>query len=330
MAGKSRSRWLLLGVVAMLAGGLPFLGLGCGGGDHVWSEQPGPKVVVSFAPLYCFAANVVGDNAQVKSLMTTSGPHDFNPTDTEARLLRKADLLFINGLNLDDGLAETLRKGSSNRKLNVVALGKRIPDDKLLEGSEDHDHHAHGHDHHHEHGPDPHVWLSPDLAALMTEGIRDELKKADPGNAAGYDQRAAEYVAKLRTLKADGRDMLKGKTDRKLVTFHESLAYFARDFDLMIAGVVEKKPGVEPNIDEVNALVKLCVEKKVRLIAVEPQYGSNTSAKTVLDQLRKKGVPDAELVEIDPLETVIPAALTPGWYEERMRANLAALRDKMK
>jgi ABC-type Zn uptake system ZnuABC Zn-binding protein ZnuA len=330
MAGKPRSRWVLVGVIAVLAGALPFLGVGCGGGEEVWKEQPGPKVVVSFAPLYCFAANVAGDNAQVKSLMTTSGPHDFNPTDTEARLLRKADLLFINGLGLDDGLAETLRKGSSNRKLNVVALGKRIPEDQLREGSEDHDHHAHGHHHEHEGGHDPHVWLSPDLAALMTEGIRDELKKADPGNAAGYDQRAAEYVAKLRKLKADGQDMLKGKADRKLVTFHESLAYFARDFDLTIAGVVEKKPGVEPTSDELTALIKKCQENKVRLIAVEPQYGANTSAKTLLDEVRRRGVPDAELVEIDPLETVIPAALTPGWYEEKMRANLAALRDKMK
>jgi ABC-type Zn uptake system ZnuABC Zn-binding protein ZnuA len=329
MAGKPLARWAPVGIVALIAGVLPFLGTGCGGSDSAWADRPGPKVVVSFAPLYCFAANVAGESAQVQSIMTTSGPHDFNPTDTEARLLRKADLLFINGIGLDENLANTLKAGSSNRNLNVVELGERIPAENLLAGSGDHDH---GDAHHHEHGDghDPHVWLSPSLAAVMVDGIRDELKKVDPAHAAGYDQRAAEYAARLRQLQADGKAMLAGKTDRKLVTFHESLAYFARDFDLKIEGVVEKKPGVEPNSDETSALIKLCVEKHVRLIAVEPQYGTNTSAKTILDELRKKGIADAELVEIDPLETVVPAALTPSWYEERMRANLAALRDKMK
>jgi zinc transport system substrate-binding protein len=69
----------------------------------------------------------------------------------------------------------------------------------------------------------------------------------------------------------------------------------------------------------------------VRLLAVEPQYTANTSAKAILDELRRDGaVADPALVEIDPLETVTPQALTPAWYEERMRANLDALARAMK
>lgn len=306
---------------------LPLFITGCGS-DPTWADRLGPKVVVSFAPIYCFAANVAGDDAQVKNVMTTTGPHDFNPTDSDARLLRHADLMFINGLDLDDSVANDMKRGG-NRKLKVVSLGGRIPEAKLVEGQCHHEH-AHGDHHDHEHGTDPHVWLSPEFAVVMTEATRDELKAADPGHAAGYDSRAAAYVGKLRKLKADGLEMLKGKADRKLVTFHESLAYFAKDFDLSIEGVVQKKPGVEPNSDELKALIKLCTEKKVRLIAVEPQYTANTSAKTVIDELKRNGIADADLVEIDPLETVTPGALTTDWYEQKMRANLEALRDKMK
>jgi ABC-type Zn uptake system ZnuABC Zn-binding protein ZnuA len=116
------------------------------------------------------------------------------------------------------------------------------------------------------------------------------------------------------------------KVDRRIVTFHESLTYFANAFDLRIVGVVEKKPGVEPNIDELNELIGKCKSTGVRVIAVEPQYSSGTSAKTILDELRRsETVTDPVLVEIDPLETVIPAALKPEWYEEKMRANLDAL-----
>jgi ABC-type Zn uptake system ZnuABC Zn-binding protein ZnuA len=315
--------------VAGLALALGLLPSGCGGGDDVWPDRPGPKVVVSFAPVYCWAVNVAGDDAVVKNMMTTTGPHDFNPTDTDARLVRRADLFFINGLGLDNDLAGAVKRGSGNNRLAVIDLGARLPADQLLEGQCNHDHA--GHDHKHDHGTDPHVWLNPDYAVTMTEAIRDELKKADPGNAANYDRRAAEYVGKLRTLKAEGLEKLKGKTDRKLVSFHESLAYFARSFDLTVTGVVQKTPGQEPNTDELAKLIDLCKAQKVRLVAVEPQYTANTSAKAVLDELARKGaVTDAALVEIDPMETVTPAALTPAWYEERMRANLDALARAMK
>ena len=96
------------------------------------------------------------------------------------------------------------------------------------------------------------------------------------------------------------------------------------------AGFVLAGIGVEPNTDELNQLITMCRDKKVRLIAVEPQYSANTSAKTILDELRRKGIADAELVEIDPLETVTPDALTAEWYEMKMRKNLEALRDRMK
>ncbi|MDB5309534.1 MAG: znuA [Gemmataceae bacterium] len=324
---SSANRVLAGTFVAVLAALLPLLGLGCGTDSDWPKDHKGPKVAVSFAPLYCFASNVAGDDAVVRSMMTTTGPHDFNPTDIEARLIRNANLLFINGLDLDEELATKLQRGSGNKSLKVINLGARIPADRLLEGE---CHHDHGHDHPHEHASDPHIWLSPDFAVIMTEGIRDELKVADPSNAANYDRRAAEYVAKLRKLKADGVDLLKDKKDRRLVTFHESLAYFAKDFGLTIEGVVQKKPGSEPNQDELNQLLKKCRDGKVRLIAIEPQYTANTSAETVLNELRRKGLADAAAVEIDPLETANPAALTADWYERKMRANIEELAKAMK
>jgi ABC-type Zn uptake system ZnuABC Zn-binding protein ZnuA len=310
-----------LGAAAVVLALLP---VGCSS-DKTWPDDARPKVVVSFAPIYCFAANVAGDDAVVKNIMTTTGPHDFQPTDTEARLIRRANLFFLNGVGLDTDVAEKLKTGSGNQGLKLVDLSSRLPAGTLMPGE---CHHAHKGDH--EHGDDPHIWLSPDVAVVMVEGIRDELKAADPAHAADYDRRAAEYVAKLRALKARGQELLKDKTDRKLVTFHESLGYFAKAFDLKIEGVVQKKPGLEPNSDELNQLIQMCRDKRVRLIAVEPQYNANTSAKTVLDEVKRKGLADAALVVIDPLETVEPAALTPGWYEEKMLKNLEALAGQMK
>lgn len=302
---------------------------GCGKDDSWPADRSGPKVVVSFSPLYCFAVNVAGPDAVVKPVMTSAGPHHFNPTDADARLLRKADVMFINGLGLDTSLATTLRKGSGNKNLRIVELAAKIPSGEWID-AQPHEHGPGEHNHHHDSSFDPHVWLSPDRAVEMVVGLRDTLKEIDPSHADGYDQRTAAYLEKLKKLKADGVEMLKGKKDRKLITFHESLAYFAKTFDLEIVGVVQKNPGVEPTEQDIVRLIQLCKEKGVRLIAVEPQYSTNTSAKTLRDRLSREGIPDVELVEIDPLETVAADELTDDWYERKMRANLEVLAQKMK
>jgi ABC-type Zn uptake system ZnuABC Zn-binding protein ZnuA len=302
--------------------------LGCGSKDSVWPDRPGPKVVVSFAPYYCFAVNVAGDDAVVRTMMGSTGPHDFQPTDTDARLVRAADLFLINGLELDNAKADTVKKGSGNGRLKIVPLGERIPAAQLQKGVCFHM--LKPGEEAHDHGTDPHVWLGPDQAVVMVEAIRDELKEADPGHAADYDRRAAEYVARLHKLKADGLEMLKDKKNRVLITQHESLGYFATAFNLTVEGVVQQKPGSEPTKQDLDQLVKTCLEKGARLLAVEPQF-SPQAAETVLKELRRDNrVPDAATVEIDPLETCRPDELAADWYERKMRANLEALAKAMK
>jgi ABC-type Zn uptake system ZnuABC Zn-binding protein ZnuA len=328
----SRRTTFALSAISVVAFGLLFTVPGCSPSDDGWpKDHAGPKVVVSFAPLYCFAANVAGDDAVVRTLLTNAGPHHFNPSDKDARLLRRADLFFVNGLDLEGSKPLNMKKGSGNKNLKIIELGAKIPEDKLCEGSCCHDH-GDGEPHDHSHGKDPHIWLSPDYAILMVEGIRDELKTADPAHAANYDRRATEYIAKLKKLKDDGLAMLKDKKDRKLVTFHDSMAYFAKSFNLDIVGVVQKNPGSEPNDQQLKKLIAICSnpENPVRVICTEPQYSNSNAGTELVKTLQHKGVADAVLVELDPLETVAPEQLNAEWYETKMRANIAAIAGHLK
>lgn len=318
-----------------LVAALPLLLVGCNGDPRGsgasadWPDRPGPKVVVSFAPLYCFAANVAGDDAVVRNVMTSKGPHDFDPTTADVRLVSKGDLFFVVGLGLDDKKAETMQEGSGNKGLKLVKLGDKLDKKDLCEGRCTHDHGDHAD---HDHGIDPHVWLSPDHAAMFVNTIRDELKEADPAHAAGYEARAAAYVAKLKALKAYGVDQFKAKQDKRLVSFHDSLAYFEEAFQLDVRGVLTKKPGQEPEAKEMKQLIKICTKKTapVRVIATEPQYSNSSSAEVLRKELAANGVVDPVLVEFDPLETVRPDELTADWYEKKMRENIDRLAEKMK
>jgi len=297
--------------------------------ESVWPDRAGPKVVVSFAPLYSFASTVAGDDAVVQTLMSTQGPHHFDPNPNQARLLYGADLFFVSGLGLEERTAQRMVEGVANSRLKFIELGKRIPEDRLLEGHCSHDH-GPGHSHEeHEHEVDPHVWLGIDHAKQYVAAICEELKAIDPGNAANYERRAAEFLGRLDALKQEGQELLKGKSNRKFVSFHESLNYFADTFGLEIVEVIQKTPGREPTAKELDKLIETCVKNRVRVIAVEPQYSAQNSAARIVEQLKAKGVENPVLVEIDPLETANPGELSADWYEKKMRANLRALAEAL-
>jgi ABC-type Zn uptake system ZnuABC Zn-binding protein ZnuA len=308
-----------------------FLLMGCQGGrgPDPWAAAGNrPKVLVSFAPLYSFAANVAGPDAEVKCLLTTTGPHTHgDATPRQIDLARGCDVFFVNGLGLEDeadGVATKLGKVAANPKWNVVNLGSRIDENWLREGECTHDH-AKGEEH--EHGTDPHAWLSIRCAKAMVEGIRDELKRLDPAHADGYEGRAAAYLKRLDRLEADGRGMLANKRERWIISFHDSLGYFGETYGLKIAGSIQVDPGKEPTTDKLNKIIQLARKKNARVIAVEPQFSNHTSARAIRDALRglKDGPIEAEFAEVDPLETCDEAELGPDLYERVMRKNLEAL-----
>ncbi|MFO0936439.1 MAG: metal ABC transporter substrate-binding protein [Gemmataceae bacterium] len=293
-----------------------------------WPDKPGPKVVSTFPPITCLVANVLGDSGVVRGVMSVQGPHEFNATVAEAAAVAGGELFFINGLELDNQIAEKMRASSGNKSLTIVDLGAKIDEKRYLEMEHNHDHGA-GHDHHHHGGFDPHIWLGPDMAILMVESIGAELKKIDPKHAADYDRRVAEYTAKLNKLLADGKAMLGGKPI-KIITMHESMGYFARAYGIEIVGSVQPSPGQEPARNELDKLIATCIEKNVTVIAVEPQYGTSSAVRVIQRELKAKGKPELHVVELDPLETSRDAIPPLDFYETKMRENLKALAEAAK
>ncbi len=331
------TRWLLgwLGLCGLL-----LTQAGCTKGENPWPSAEGPKVLASFPPMYCFAKNVAGEDAVVVSLLTSTGPHGFEATAKDISMVAYADLFLINGLGLDDVSAKKLVESSgSAAKLIVLADGL----DKMTLHTDEDGHHHHGEDGDHHHGEaehehdedghhhhdeelsyDPHVWLGIAEAKGMVKAVEKALAEHDPEHAEAYQKRADAYLQRLDELQAYGRKLFKDKQERKIVTFHDSMRYFADSFGLEIAGVVQVAPGVDPNATSMKKLIDLCVKENVRVVALEPQYPKN-SALAVQEALEANGVNDVELIVLDPLETSGSTTLTPEFYETKMRENLENL-----
>lgn len=292
------------------------------GGDPIWNNTAKPRVVASIVPLYCFAAEVAGPDAEVRCLLIAKGPHEFTPGNFDVQLLSSADLFITNGLRLENFL-DKLVKNSGNSKMTIVHTGERIPQDRRIFTEAQH----HG-DHSHPAGDDPHVWLGVDEAKIQTDAIRDALSEIDPAHANNYRQRAEQFKEKLDALKTKAaplRDLPGG-----LVTFHDSFRYFGRAFGIPIAGAIRGLQGEEIGPAELKRQAQELREKHVRIIGVEPQYPSKAAL-----ELARAVDPDERLIQIvdlDPLETGVPTSgrdyvLDKNWYLEKMNQNLDRLID---
>lgn len=302
----------MLGLAATLSG--------CSKREDPWAKVPGkgPRVLVSFPPLYCFAKNVAGDDAQVRSLLTTRGPHDHQPTAEDAIIARRADVFLVNGLGLDDFTASVVNNSGNPNPHLVRKVGETIPTGTLIPIDKNHKHAggkcdcAHG-----EH--DPHVWLGIDEAVLMTDQICKILQELNPTRKNAYRERADAYIARLHKLKEYGRDKLASKKNRSFITNHNSFEYFRRSFGLVVEGAIQVQPGIEADAVRIVKLGDLARAKGIRVIGVEPQY-SRAAAETLQERLRRD-VPDMTIIELDPIETS-PWDLRPDYYEQQMKTNL--------
>jgi zinc transport system substrate-binding protein len=308
--------------------------IGCHKATDPWATVEGGKlkVLVTFPPLYCFTKGVAGNDAKVVSMLSATGPHEHKPQADDAQVAAGADLFLSNGLGLDEFVPK-VAKIAGNTKVKIVEIAEDgIPQKDLIkfakgEGEAEGDHdHGPGHEGH-KHGEwDPHVWLGTEQAILMVQKICATLKEADAAHAADYDKRAGEYVEKLKKLQVDGKKMLEGKKNRKMIASHESLAYFCKSFDLEMKGSIMPLAGVEPDAVQMAKLEKLCKEDNVKIIAIEPQF-SRKDAETLQKALEKKGHKLA-IVEIDPMETAPHDQLMEGggdYYFRVMRRNLENL-----
>ncbi len=322
----SRRHWLFCLVLGSVGVVLP---AGCGTHEEVWPARTGPRVVVTFGPLASFVKAVAGPHASVICLCTTTGPHDYQYNVNDIIALRDADLFLANGLGLDEHFATKLNVNVNRPNLPYIKLGDNLPKSLLKELRHDEDEKDEkGHDEH-KHGEyDPHVWLGIPQVKKMVEQIRDALKATEHGraHAADYDANAKKYLEELDALHKKGQEMLAGKK-LKLVTFHESLGYFADPkfgYGIQIVDVIENGPGDEPNSTRMEALVNLCKKEKVKYIAVEPQYPKTTAA-TVLNKALEAEKQEVKLIEIDPLETAEPNDLDATWYVRKVTENLDIL-----
>lgn len=231
---------LLIGVALSLSG--------CSSIPNAPADIRGPlRIVTTTTIIADVVTRIAGNDAEVLTILPPGAdPHSYEATSADLRDLSSADIVFINGLHLEESL-ETVLSEAGDR---LISLNDRLDPSLLISAeksheesheesdAEAHDEEAHdeeAHDEETEHGSiDPHTWLDPTIVSLWVEIIGSELIRLHPESSELFQSNMASYQNELGQLSADLEKQFASLPNERpiLVSEHDALAYFARFLDL--------------------------------------------------------------------------------------------------
>ena len=259
------------------------------------------RVVASTSIVGDVVGRIAGSAATVEVLMPRGqNPHAWEPTPRAIASVEDSYVAFVNGLDLEEALLETMENVAGTY---VVPVSAGIA---VLEGGDhddhDHDHDdAEDHDHDHDHaGGDPHFWFDPTNVIIWAENIAEALSEADPANHELYEANRDAYIAELESLDLDVRNQVASipRNRRKLVVDHVSLTYFAEEYGFEIIG--EVIPAIsdqaEPSAQHIAELAEVIRDEDVAAIIIGGTAGRGL--RNLVDSVAEEVGRDVEIVEI--------------------------------
>jgi ABC-type Zn uptake system ZnuABC Zn-binding protein ZnuA len=185
-------------------------------------------------------------------------------------------VVFVNGLHLEQ---PTVAMAEANRKpgAEIVSLGEETlqPDQYRYDFSFPKD----GGD------PNPHLWPNPLLARRYAEIVADTLARRDPAHAGDYRAFGAAFGERIGALDAAIRATVASipPSNRKLLTYHDSWAYFAPEYGMTVVGAIQPSDFAEPSAKDVADLIRQVQAEHVPAI-----FGSEVFPSPVLAQIARE------------------------------------------
>lgn len=235
------------------------------------------KVVTSISVLEDIVKNIGGERVEVTSLITgLETPHTFNPKPSHRLSLMSADIFVKVGMGLESWTDKFLDDASSQVLVIETCKGVSAIDS-----------------HDHEHG-DPHIWLDPERAIIMSKNILDGLIAKSPEDAEYFEAQYIEYVERIRSLSQELKARVDSLEDRRVIVFPASYSYLLEAFDFQVVATAEEIHGQELSAKKLKDIIRIIREEGVKVIITERQF-SDKDAGMVAEET------GAKLVYLTPL-----------------------------
>lgn len=235
------------------------------------------NVVSTVSPLVNIIYNVAGDRVELSGVIPEgTNSHTFEPAPSDAQKLAAADLIFINGLGLEEPtkkLAEaSIKPGAEFIEFGPLTISESeyVYDFSFPKA---------------EGKPNPHLWTDPTKALRYAEIARDTLVRRDPGNTAYYNKNLDVFKERINKLDAAIKTAVATipEKNRKLLTYHDSFPFFGPRYGFEIIGAIQPSDFGEPSAKEVADLIVQIRQEDVPAI-----FGSEVFPSPVLEQIAKE------------------------------------------
>ncbi len=311
---KSKLPVLLVGLAMIFAA----CGTGSTGTDGTTEPDTNALSVVVTTTIWGdIVSEITGDAANLEVLFPVGAdPHDYQPSSTQVQAMQTADLVVVNGLQLEEGLLDVIESLEADG-VNIIEVAPLLEPIAFAGGGHHHDeegeHHEEEGDHHdeeegdhhneeegdhhdHDHdGDDPHVWMDPLRVASAVELIAAELAALD--STIDWMANATRYADELRALDDEVQSLLENvPADRKkMVTNHDAFGYFADRYGVEVVGAVIPSFSTlaTPSSGELAELVEIMIDENIDVI-----FAETIEPTTLADAVAAEVGTDVEVVEL--------------------------------
>ena len=211
------------------------------------------NIVATVPNLGMLAREIGGDAVQVRVLV---GPdrdaHFLEARPSMMTAIRRADLLFAVGAELEIGWLPAAIRGANNRRVqpgqpgyleaavhtSLIGIGK--PADRALG-----DVHPMG---------NPHFYMDPERMAEVGYALADRLSMLAPDHADAFSERAKAFATAVESRMTDWRSRV--ARDRSVLLYHEDADYLLNALEVRLLGYIEPLPGIPPSATHLRELVR--------------------------------------------------------------------------
>lgn len=210
---------------------------------------------------------VGGDSIELTTLMPLgTDPHSFDPSPRDVAAVADADVVFMNGVDLEAFLERMLEGAGGKAEVVVLSDGvelRELKDEHEGESSEEHGDY------------DPHVWFDPNNVMVWVDNIEEALSRFDAANAQTFHEHAQAYRSELQELDGWIRAQVEQvpEANRSIVADHDTFGYLAAGYGLRTVGTIV--PGYS-TLSEPSAQELADLENTIRDLGVKAVFVGRT------------------------------------------------------
>jgi zinc/manganese transport system substrate-binding protein len=234
-------------------------------------------VITSYPYIADIVRQVGGNDVSVKALAKGArDPHFITPKPSFIAKLRKAELLVINGAQLEIGWLPPVIRQSNNA---AIQPGKKgfLSLFNFVEPIDSQENVSRAHGDIHPEG-NPHIQMNPHHFPIFAEAIADKLCSLLPSKCEVFKKNLADFISRWNLKMTQWDKKLAHLKGQKIITYHKLFDYFFKYYGIEIVGTLEPLPGIPPTPRHIGNAIKLIKREKVQFI-IQDVYHSPKSAK---------------------------------------------------